>query len=158
MSDIVRELRAAAEPYKSFPKAVAALVTAAFDRGATQVKVVISSEASAARSSRSSSALCACRSRPSSRVHSCPPRTASVSTSSPNHLREFRRDLPGRRSGLLGSGRKGKSDARHGRPLSGRDPSRVPHRGRHGPGDHAGHQGSLLIFLCKSGEDDPCHR
>ncbi|MFA4845669.1 MAG: hypothetical protein WC654_03875 [Patescibacteria group bacterium] len=39
MSDIMRELRAAAEPYKSFPVAVAALVRAAFDRGATQVRI-----------------------------------------------------------------------------------------------------------------------
>lgn len=39
MSSILAELRAAAEPYKSFPKAVAAVVRAAFDRGATKVKV-----------------------------------------------------------------------------------------------------------------------
>lgn len=39
MSSVFQELRDAAEPYKSFPKAVVALIRAAFDRGATEVKV-----------------------------------------------------------------------------------------------------------------------
>jgi hypothetical protein len=39
MSSELAKLRAAAEPFKSFPKAVAAIVRAAFDRGATQVEV-----------------------------------------------------------------------------------------------------------------------
>ena len=39
MSSVLNELRAAAEPYKSFPKAIAALVRAAFDRGATYVEI-----------------------------------------------------------------------------------------------------------------------
>ena len=39
MSSVLQQLRDAAEPYKSFPKAIAALVHAAFDRGATYVEV-----------------------------------------------------------------------------------------------------------------------
>lgn len=39
MSSTLKELRAAAEPYKSFPKAIAAVVQAMFDKGATQVTI-----------------------------------------------------------------------------------------------------------------------
>lgn len=39
MSSTLRELRAAAEPYKSFPTAVAAVVQAMFDRGAQGVRI-----------------------------------------------------------------------------------------------------------------------
>ncbi len=40
MSSDLQRLRAAAEPFKSFPKAVAVVVRAMFDKGATKVKVI----------------------------------------------------------------------------------------------------------------------
>ncbi len=39
MSSVLNQLRAAAEPYKSFPKAVAAVIRAMFDRGAKKVEI-----------------------------------------------------------------------------------------------------------------------